>query len=153
MEAAIENYLIETPISMDSISREMLLEMLQLEEKIRLSNAYSQECTRVKDEVNGWLRVSGEIQERVAAKFGFNDEYTNLIAVNAMRRGHLIYPDDERFQNVSVYVRNNLARKGEFKVGDIVENIELVNLTKNPISLLSLTNTDKYTVIIGSSET
>ena len=37
--------------------------MLLLEEKVRMSDAYIQECTLVKDEVNGWLRVSEYVQQ------------------------------------------------------------------------------------------
>ena len=37
--------------------------MLKLEETVRLSKAYINKCSEVKDEVNGWLRVTGEVQE------------------------------------------------------------------------------------------
>lgn len=131
----------------------MLLEMLQLEEKARLSKSYINECTRVKDEVNGWLRISGEIQKKIANKFGFNNPVTNLIAVDNMRRASHIYPNDPQFQEVSVYIRNNLARKGEFKVGDEVPNVALTNLENHSTLLHNLIDNQKHNVVIASSET
>jgi hypothetical protein len=149
----IDNYKINTVSEINTISKEMLLEMLQLEDYIRMSIDYSNKCTLLKDEVNGWLRLSREIQQGIAIKFGFNDQFTNLFAVNYMRRGHLIYPNDDRFKEVSVYVRNNIARKGEFKLGDSVKDVPFICLDKGLITLNSLVNTPKYTILMGSSET
>ena len=136
-----------------TITKEMLLEMLQLEEKARLSKPYIDECTKVKDEVNGWLRISGEIQEKIANKFGFNNPVTNLIAVDNMRRASQIYPNDPQFQEVSVYIRNNLAREGKFEVEDIVPNAVLTNLDNHTTSLHNLVDNQKHNVVIASSET
>ena len=51
--------------------------MLQKEEEIRMSKEYSDKCTLVKDEVNGWLRITGELQQKIAYDFGYKDELKN----------------------------------------------------------------------------
>lgn len=126
--------------------------MLKVEETLRLSQAYISECSRVKDEVNGWLRVTGELQELVASHFGFNDEISNLFAVNLMRSAHHKYSDDSRFSEVSVYVRNNLAKQGSLKIGDDSVELNIHDLNGKTVSLSSITD-NKDTVIISSSAT
>ena len=153
IDKIIEKYKVKSKSLEGTISKEMLLEMLQLEEKVRMSNSYINECTRIKDEINGWLRLSGEIQSKVANKFGYNNPMTNYIAVNSMRRGHIIYADDPRFSEVSVYVRNNLATKGTFKINDKIKDVPIVTLDKKLKTLDSLLNNNKYNIIIASSET
>ena len=153
IDKIIDNYKIKSKSVEGTISKEMLLEMLQLEEKVRMSELYINECSRIKDEINGWLRLSGEIQSKVADKFGYNNPMTNYIAVNSMRRGHIIYADDPRFSEVSVYVRNNIATKGTFKINDKIKDVPIVNLDKTLITLDSLLDNSKYNILIASSET
>lgn len=153
IDSIIDGYQIQTKSDKDTISKEMLFEMLELEEIVRMSNPYIDRCTEIKDEINGWLRLSGEIQSKIATKFGFNNSLTNYIAVNSMRRAHLTYPNDSRFREASVYVRNNLASKGKFKRGDSYSDVQLVTLDKKLITLGNLINNNKYNIIISSSET
>ena len=126
--------------------------MLKVEETLRLSQAYISECSRVKDEVNGWLRVTGELQELVASHFGFNDEISNMFAVNLMRSAHNTYRDDSKFSEVSVYVRNNLAEKGSINMGDDVIDLEISSINESSVSLSSIID-NKDTIIISSSAT
>ena len=126
--------------------------MLKVEETLRLSQAYISECSRVKDEVNGWLRVTGELQELVASHFGFSDEISNLFAVNLMRSAHNKYRNDPRFSKVSVYVRNNLAEKGYLKLGNDSVEVDIHDLNGNRIKLSSIID-KKDTLVISSSAT
>ena len=66
-------------------SKEKLLRMLVMEETIRMSKKYIDKCTELKDEINGWIRLSGEIQELVAYSFGYKDIITNMLAVSRYR--------------------------------------------------------------------
>lgn len=126
--------------------------MLKLEEIVRLSKAYVNKCSEVKDEVNGWLRVTGEVQELVASRFGFKDQISNMFAVNLMRSAHTNYRDDPRFSEVSVYVRNNLAKKGNLSIGDNISDVIINNLHGEDISLSTIIG-DKDTIVISSSAT
>ena len=76
------------------IPKEKLLLMLQEEEKQRFSNEYQEKCSQVRNEPNGWLRISAELQENVAKIFGYEDQISNLLAVDLLRRASQIYKED-----------------------------------------------------------
>ena len=111
-----------------NIPKEKLLEMLEEEEKQRFSVEYQEKCNEVKNEVNGWLRITGELQEKIARDFGYKDQINNLLAVDLMRRASQIYKDDNRFQTTSVYVRENKAKDCKYRIGDTIPNIEIFDL-------------------------
>lgn len=153
IENIINSYKVKNVSDTDKITKNVLLEMLELEEKIRFSKPYIDECTNMRNVVNGWLVLSGNIQKKIAHKFGYSGLLHNTIAVNTLRRASLIYPDDPRFKNTSVYVRNNIARDGDFKIGDNFPDLKLSTLTGDPIKIRSLLDNQKYNIIIASSET
>ena len=124
--------------------------MLLLEEKVRLSPAYIVHCSLVKDEVNGWLRISEEVQQKIANKFGFSNPIHNLLAVNMMRRAHIDY-NEARFREVSVYVRNNLANKGNLDIGDSFIDTEIYTLGTKKMYLSEVINTQNAVVISSSA--
>lgn len=126
--------------------------MLQKEEEMRMSKEYSDKCTLVKDEVNGWLRITGELQQKIAYDFGYKDELKNMWVVNMIRRASILYPNDTRFQKTQVYVRNNKA-KDCFKLNQSILNLNIYDLKKNKIPLYDILNSEKSNVIIASSET
>ena len=126
--------------------------MLKLEETVRLSKAYINKCSEVKDEVNGWLRITGEVQELVASRFGFKDQISNMFAVNLMRSAHTNYRDDQRFSEVSVYVRNNLAEKGSLCIGDEIPNVIINNLHGEDISLSTISFTSSTLLLLRASK-
>ena len=133
---------------------EKLLEILvQEEEELRQSEWYRQECTRVKDVPNGWLEVTAKMQKDLVRKHGFEDEISCDIACNMLRRARYIYPDNKIFWEVPVYVRNNLAKPGDLKEGDLVPNIKIYNKVIEEVNLLDLMKTDKLTLVLGSSHT
>ena len=88
-------------------SKEKLLLMLLREEQLKLSKEYIEQCSLVHKEVNGWLRITEEVQKKVCFEFGYTDILRNILAVNYLRRAQYLYPDDDRFKNTQVYVRNN----------------------------------------------
>ena len=133
--------------------REKLLEMLKMEEFIRMSPEYSEECTKVKDEVNGWLRISEEVQQKVAHLYGYQDTLSNLLAVNYIRRAPYLFPEDVEFSQTQVYVRNNLANLGNLEIGDDFIKVPLIDLSGGKINSHHILNPDKYNVIIASSAT
>ena len=126
--------------------------MLQKEEEMRMSKEYCDKCTLVKDEANGWLRITGELQQKIAYDFGYKDELKNMLVVNMIRRASILYPNDERFQKTQVYVRNNKA-KDCFKIDQKILNLNIYDLKKKEIPLYDLLKSDKSNVIIASSET
>ena len=133
--------------------KDMLIKMLELEESIRMSQDYIDMCDKVKDEINGWLRISDEIQYDIAKKFGYTSQLEQDIAVNLMRGAQNIYPDEPKFKTISVYVRNNLARQGEFNVNDVVPNITIHNEDNSPVALYDTFNKSKPNLLLCSSHT
>ena len=138
--------------------------MLQREEEIRFSPEYIDKCTEVAYELNGWLRISAEVQKQVATEFGYISEIENDIAINQMRRAQYIYPDEPLFKTIPVYVRNNLATKGKFSTNDIVPDIILHKLNDitdhdsesgitDHISLYQTFDKNRPNVLIASSHT
>ena len=136
-----------------NIPKEKLLQMLEEEEKQRFSDEYQQKCNKVKNEVNGWLRITGELQENVAKQFGYQDQISNLLAVDLMRRASHIYKEDERFQTTSVYVRENKIKNCKYQIGDTIPNINIFNLQNKQLNLHNLLDESKYNIIICSSNT
>jgi len=136
-----------------TIPQEKLFKMLVVEEKQRFSDEYQQKCNVVKNEVNGWLRISEELQQEVAKLFGYEDQISNILAVDFMRRASQIYKDDKRFQTTSVYVRENKAKNCKYKIGDTIPNINIFNLQNKQLNLYNLLDETKYNIIICSSNT
>ena len=125
--------------------------MVQEEERIRISKEYQEECTKVKNTVNGWLDVSAAVQKQVAKQFGFVDDINNNIAVNMIRRARYLYPDNNIFKTVPIYVRENKANIGNYKVNDSVKNITLINDNTEQVNFNELLYSDRLNLIISSS--
>lgn len=50
---------------------------------------------------------------------------------------HLFGEQDEEFRQLSLYVRHNRAQRGQWKVGDEVQDVMLIDLAGQRRSLLS----------------
>lgn len=131
-------------------NEKQLEQMIMKEEEIRMSDEYRQMCTDVKDEVNGWLRVTKEMQQRLVRDFGFSQDIECDIACNYMRRAHLLYPNNEIFKTVPLQVRNNRAKQGNLRVNDPVKNILLYDLTNNPINMHNILTNKPNIIMLGS---
>ena len=131
-----------------------LLEMIKKEEEIRWSSWYQSECDRVKDQVNGWLKISAQVQYQIAKDFGFDTEVESDIAVNHLRRARYIYPDEPLFESIPVYVRNNLAKQIKYKTNQLIPNVPINSLDgQNQFNLFDILDKSKTNVIFGSSHT
>lgn len=135
-------------------SKEQLIQMLLEEEKIRFSKEYISECDKVASEPNGWLRISKKKQYEIAKRFGFTSDIEIDIAVNHMRRARYLYPEEELFKTIPVYVRNNLAQQTKYGCGDIVPNLIIHQLNDlNEINLYNTFKPTKTNILIASSHT
>jgi hypothetical protein len=133
-----------------------LLAMIQEEERIRNSSEYIAKCNEVADEINGWLRISAEVQYQVVKAYGFISDIESDIAVNHLRRAQFLYPNNPLFREIPVYVRNNIANKGKFHVGDVVPNISIHHLDdiqQETINLYSIFSKDHMNLLLVSSHT
>lgn len=129
-----------------------ILELVKKESIIRLSPEYIKACDDVCNEVNGWLRVTSEMQESLVKNAGFIG-IGSEIAINMLRRAQYDHPDNEDVQNL-VYVKNNKANIGKFRTGDFAENVMLYKKdAKSKIQLFDIINNDKINIIFAASHT
>jgi hypothetical protein len=134
-------------------SKESLLKMIMKEQEIRTSSEYIQRCDDVADKPNGWLDVSEQVQYDVVKMFGYKDGFDADIAVNHLRRAQYLYPEEPLFQTIPIYVKNNLANIGKFKLGDIIPNLTIYNINLDPIPLYSIFEKDRKNILFASSHT
>lgn len=136
------------------IPTEKTLELMIIEEeKIRQSSEYQNKCSEVKNTPNGWLNVTANMQEELVKKYGFDDQISCDIACNMLRTARFIFPNNDIFWQVPVYVRNNKANNGIFNVNDIIPNLKIHNICGQEIELHQLLNQDKPNLILASSHT
>jgi len=125
-----------------------------MEEQMRFSSTYQEKCNSVEKIPNGWLFESGKIQEQVAFRFGYTDILTNNDAVNYIRRAQNLYPEEIKFKQIPVYIRENRAVSGNFNIGEKMKldlniyNLKLENKKTNDLLVPS-----KHNIIIASSNT
>jgi hypothetical protein len=134
-------------------NEKLLEEMIEEEERVRTSKYYQDKCTQVKDIPNGWLDVTALVQTDIAKSHGFTDKMSCDIACNMMRRAHILFPNNEKFKSVPLQVRNNKANIGGLSAGDALPNIELYDQGEVKISLSSLVDSSRPTVIFAGSQT
>ena len=80
---------------------------------MRFSEWYVARCTK-----HGWLDFTSGVQAAVAAAFG--------VGLEDLRRAHLLFPDQLRLRTASVYVRENKAREGSLRAGDVLPSTATV---------------------------
>ena len=139
-------------------TKEILIQMVLREEEIRWSSQYLEQCDKVKDEVNGWIRISENYQHQIVREFGFDIGAEADIAVNHLRRARYLYPEEPKFQTIPVYVRNNRASQCKYIPGSLVPNVKLSNVVLNQtdyhmIDLYTILSRTKTNIVIGSSHT
>src|SRR3990172_1947705 len=103
-------------------SEKLLEEMVKAEAEMRLSAEYLRRCDEVANEPDGWLRITGEMQEalvdRFAKEYNFDDDISKTIALQDMKTAHFKYPNNRIFKEVPVYVRENKANQGKLVEGN-----------------------------------
>jgi len=131
---------------------EQLIVIAQKEKEKRLSQEYIDMCDMVADVPNGWLQVTSMMQESLIRDMGFTTELEVSIALNRLRRAHILYPNEMIFKD-SIQVKNNLANKGQYIVGSILSNFEICRIDTTRIHLYNILNKKKLNLLIGSSHT
>lgn len=134
-------------------SEKLLEAMIKEEEICRQSEEYRDECTRVKDIPNGWLDITDKMQRKIVKSHGFVDPISEEVALDMLRTARYIFPENEIFKTVPVYVRNNRANIGDFETGDTVEDISIYNIDCTEISLHEIISQKNPTVLITGSHT
>lgn len=147
----------DLPIFLKLPNEKLLEKMIEEEEDVRTSKDYQDKCTAVKHIPNGWLDVTAQLQIEIVKRNGFDDQMSCDVACNMLRRAHLLYPDNEKFKKLPLYVRNNKAKQGTLKVKDNMPNISLNDLDGSSHDLFDLVSPDKKeikkTIMISATGT
>jgi hypothetical protein len=134
-------------------NEQMLERLIRLEASARQSQQYQDDCTDVRDQVNGWLTVTENYQRVIAQSQGFDDEMSCDIVCNMMRRAHILYPDNQIFKTVPVQVRNNKASQGMLEAGCAVPSVSLHCMDGSCINLSDLIDPTHTTIVLAGSQT
>lgn len=97
--------------------RELCERMLCREEQLRTSPEGLQQMLIARE----WLDAVEDIQRQVVLEFGLEEDY----GLSLLRSASYRFPE---LGHLAVYIRNNLARDGTLKVGDLCENVRLLDL-------------------------
>jgi hypothetical protein len=123
--------------------------MLIRENELRLSPVTQQAYAdaELRDDTS-WMHVTEELQKRVVREFGIEDiEY----GLTNIRIAHVLYPNEQDFKEIPLYVKYNRCRQGNLHCGDYVPHVDLKLLTGKPVSLSDFYVQDKPLVIVGGS--
>ena len=99
-----------------------------------------------------WIDYVNKYQHDHVKEHGFEGDMAKAV-VNTMRRAHLIFPDDNYFKEVSMYVKYNRAGHCKLKVGDKIPEMELYTHGCKPISMSKLITSSLPVLIIAGSYT
>jgi hypothetical protein len=101
-----------------------LLDALHLEEALRVSEigqflfGEAENCEETRDW--DWLRVADQMQAHALLHFGITPTGDNLA----------LFRDAALHHGFSVYVRNNVSKKGDLRVGDDAVNVPLLHIER-----------------------
>lgn len=130
-------------------SVDLLKKMVLRENELRLSSHWqlkfqSAEARHDTD----WLECVAALQLQVVREFGLSDV---VAGAHALRTARYMYPDEPFFQQVPIYVKYNWAKSGSLRMGDEVENVPLVRLGGEVVSLWEMGGDEEPLVVIGGS--
>ncbi|KXS20255.1 hypothetical protein M427DRAFT_131621 [Gonapodya prolifera JEL478] len=123
-----------------------LFRLLEEEERKRFSpriQALYLEAESDPGKGRDWLTVTEQMQADLVREFGFG-----VGAVQLLRRAAIMYKDDPAFQNVSVYVRENRARAGNLRTGDLAPDVPLLTLELVETSTGTVFGTGQRPVVV-----
>jgi hypothetical protein len=133
-------------------SHDDIIELVKEEGQIRLSTEYIKRCDEVASEVNGWLRVTDEMQQDLVKRHGFNGPAFD-IALNMLRSAQVLYPDNPYVKEL-IYVKNNKANQGRFNKDDKLEDIKLWDMKgSHQISLFDMLSKNRTNIVLAASHT
>lgn len=134
-----------------------IFEIAKLENEIRYSDEYINQCDSVRDIPNGWLNVTDNMQKNLVNTYFIKHGLSQCsvpIGLNMLRGLQLTHPNNPIVRDL-LYIKNNKANSGKYKSGDIIHDVQLWNQSgTEQIQLFNLINFDnKPTIIFSASHT
>jgi len=98
-----------------------MIRMLKRECELRLSFEYQTLFSIFTDDETTVTQLIDMLQLQVVREFGYND-------VNILRAAQTLFPGDKDIIDAAFYIKYNRCRQGDFKEGDIYEDVTLLQL-------------------------
>jgi len=111
-------------------TKSVMLQMLQRECHLRLSDEYQFLFTFFTKDETRVTQIIDMLQLQVVSEFGYND-------VNILRAAQTLFPGDEDIMNAAFYIKYNRCRQGEINEGDVYDDVPLMGLNGSLTSLNS----------------
>jgi hypothetical protein len=133
---------------------DFLKTVLRREETLRMCPAQQDLFSQVQDRMDmDWIDLADALQKRVVREFGDGGDAD--YALHMLRTAASRFPDDAEMAAISVYRRENTVRRGSLRVGDVLPDAALVNLSTGEACSLhgQVESSEKPLVIIAGSWT
>jgi hypothetical protein len=144
----------EDKFILNNVSRDLVIEMLTFEQKIRYSkeiqDIYTMQYNASKDKNYEPINIERAIQQYVLKRFGFESDMSSL---EEYWKIPSTYWDDEEVKNSIFYMKLNIFQFPSIKKGDNMIDANLVNYETNEELMLSSLQTNKPLVILAGSMT
>lgn len=139
----------------NNVSREVVLQMLKEEQKVRYSkeiqNIYTKEYYATKHNNVKRINIEAEIQKHILKSFGFKNDEKSL---KEYWKIPSTYWEDEEVKNSIFYMKLNIFKYPNVKIHDKMIDVELLNYQTNEfVSLSSLSHPNRPLVILAGSMT
>ncbi len=140
--------------SVIKISREDLMKILVIENKIRLDKKTLKKLDDQKDDMQKMYKIDGEVIKAALKDFGFNPEKDDSFKAYLLATGK--YINDPELKELVVWMKYDKMKMGDLMVGDDyfteeTKNIELYTLQNKKVIFTSLLQEDRYNVIVSGS--
>lgn len=118
--------------------------MLERENELRLSESVQVQFAEAeRSSHSDWIEVASELQRKVLREFGVSERALHAYRCAANKHG------------ISLYVKNNRARKGALVVGSDVPDVSVVSVGADGVedtkSILQFQKPDRPLVIVAGS--
>ncbi len=140
---------------LSGIKRDLVLEMLREEQKVRYSKgvqeAYTQQFhAKQASPTYQPVRIEIEIQKFILNKFGFNSDEDSL---KEYWKIPSTYWDDEEVKNSIFYMKLNIFEYPKVALEDNMIDVPLIDYKTNEETMLSLLHREKPLVVLAGSMT
>ena len=139
----------------NNVSREVVLQMLKEEQKVRYSkeiqNIYTKEYYATKHNNVKRINIEAEIQKHILKSFGFKNDEKSL---KEYWKIPSTYWEDEEVKNSIFYMKLNIFQYTKLNIDDDMVNTQVINYKTNKNILLSeLLVPNKPLIILAGSMT
>jgi len=137
-------------LQLNEVTREIILQMLLSEQKLRYSNDVQNLYDQGLNSTNDPEFIEKFIQKKVLEQFGFNTSDGSLKNYQSIGS---YYENDTEIKNAIHYLRINIIKDCSLKMYQPCIDANLYTLDNKPIKLSHYYNQDKPLVILAGSIT